>query len=155
MTLAAFKLQGGEVRAVCGKCRTAQKVDLDNLIRLNGAYAILRGRKGKCRVWACEGEATFEGRAVPGQSWVSMRRFTRLTNGFSKKVESHASAIALHFAYYNFVRIHQTLRMSPPMAAGVTDKLWNMADLVAVVEAAERPASKRGPYKKRVATPGL
>jgi IS1 family transposase len=59
-----------------------------------------------------------------------MRRFTRLTNGFSKKLENHANAIALHFAYYNFVRIHQTLRMTPAMAAGVTDKLWEMADLV-------------------------
>jgi len=79
-----------------------------------------------------------------------MRRFTRLTNGFSKKLENHANAIALHFAYYNFVRIHQTLRMTPAMAAGVTDKLWEMADLVAIVEAADKPAA-RGPYKKRIA----
>lgn len=79
-----------------------------------------------------------------------MRRFTRLTNGFSKKVENHANAVALHFAYYNFVRIHKTLRMSPAMAAGVTDKLWEMSDLVAVVEAAEAPVAKiRGPYRKR------
>src|ERR1700722_11109571 len=53
-----------------------------------------------------------------------MRRFTRLTNAFSKKVENHAAAIALHTMYYNFVRIHQTLRVTPAMAAGVTDKLW-------------------------------
>lgn len=52
-----------------------------------------------------------------------MRRFTRLTNGFSKKVEQHANAVALHFMYYNFVRVHKTLRMTPAMAAGVTDKL--------------------------------
>jgi hypothetical protein len=80
-----------------------------------------------------------------------MRRFTRLTNGFSKKLENHAYAIALHFAYYNFVRIHQTLRMTPAMAAGVTDRLWEMADLVAIVEAADKPAV-RGPYKKRLAS---
>lgn len=80
-----------------------------------------------------------------------MRRFTRLTNGFSKKVENHANAVSLHFAYYNFVRIHKTLRVSPAMAAGVTDKLWDMADLVAVVEAAEEAPKKRGPYKKRAA----
>jgi IS1 family transposase len=80
-----------------------------------------------------------------------MRRFTRLTNGFSKKIEHHANAVALHFAYYNFVRRHQTLRMSPAMAAGVTDKLWEMSDLVAVVEAAEAKPGKRGTYKKRVA----
>lgn len=78
-----------------------------------------------------------------------MRRFTRLTNGFSKKIENHVNAVALHFAYYNFVRIHQTLKISPAMAAGVTDRLWEMADLVAVVEAAEAQPGKRGPYKKR------
>ncbi len=59
-----------------------------------------------------------------------MRRFTRLTNAFSKKVENHAHAIALHFMYYNFVRIHQTLRVTPAMAAGVTTHLWEVGDLV-------------------------
>lgn len=81
-----------------------------------------------------------------------MRRFTRLTNGFSKKVENHANAVALHFAYYNFVRIHKTLRMTPAMAAGVTDHLWEMSDLVAVIDTAEAETAqpkKRGPYKKR------
>lgn len=79
-----------------------------------------------------------------------MRRFTRLTNGFSKKVEAHANAVALHFMYYNFVRIHASLRMTPAMAAGVTDKLWEIADIVALIEAkeAEKP-TVRGPYKKR------
>lgn len=66
-----------------------------------------------------------------------MRRFTRLTNGFSKKIENHACAVALHCMYYNFVRIHKTLRMTPAMAAGVTDRLWEMADLVDVLEAFE------------------
>ena len=80
-----------------------------------------------------------------------MRRFTRLTNGFSKKVENHENAVALHFAYYNLVRIHKTLRMTPAMAAGVTDRLWEMSDLVAVIEATEAKPDKRGPYKKRVA----
>jgi IS1 family transposase len=63
-----------------------------------------------------------------------MRRFTRLTDAFSKKVENHAAAIALHTFYYNFVRIHQTLKVTPAMAAGVTDKLWGMDDLVAMLE---------------------
>ena len=57
-----------------------------------------------------------------------MRRFTRLTNAFSKKVENHAHAVALNFMYYNFVRIHQTTRVTPAMAAGVTDKLWEVVD---------------------------
>jgi len=77
-----------------------------------------------------------------------MRRFTRLTNAFSKKVENHAHAVALFTTYYNFVRIHKTLRVTPAMAAGVSDRLWEVADIVALVEAAEAPAKKRGPYKK-------
>lgn len=61
---------------------------------------------------------------------MSMRRFTRLTNAFSKKVENHAQSVALHFMYHNFVRIHQTLRVTPAMAAGVSDRLWNVEDIV-------------------------
>jgi IS1 family transposase len=63
-----------------------------------------------------------------------MRRFTRLTNAFSKKLENHIAAISLHFMYYNFVRIHQTLKVSPSMAAGVTDRLWEVADIVKLLE---------------------
>ena len=77
-----------------------------------------------------------------------MRRFTRLTNGFSKKVENHSYAVALHAMYYNFVRIHAKLRMSPAMAAGVTDKLWEIGDIAALVEAADAKPTKRGAYKK-------
>ncbi|MFM7403373.1 MAG: IS1 family transposase [Erythrobacter sp.] len=77
-----------------------------------------------------------------------MRRFTRLTNAFSKKVENHAHAVALHMMYYNFVRIHKTLRVSPAMAAGVSDRLWDIADIALLVEAAEAKPGKRGPYKK-------
>jgi IS1 family transposase len=83
-----------------------------------------------------------------------MRRFTRLTNAFSKKVENHAHSVALHFAYYNFVRVHKTLRMSPAMAAGVTDRLWEVSDLVAVLETAEAESAKptkRGSYKTKTA----
>ncbi|WP_210211877.1 IS1 family transposase [Mesorhizobium sp. M1B.F.Ca.ET.045.04.1.1] len=80
-----------------------------------------------------------------------MRRFTRLTNGFSKKVEVHANAVALHFMYYNFVRIHKTLRVTPAMAAGVADKLWEIGDIIALIEAkeAEKPMV-RGPYRKKL-----
>lgn len=81
---------------------------------------------------------------------IRMRRFTRLTNGFSKKVESHAHSVALHFMYYNFVRIHKTLKVSPAMAAGVSDKLWEMKDVVTLIEAKEAEAPKlRGSYKNR------
>ena len=65
---------------------------------------------------------------------MSMRRFTRLTNAFSKKLENHAHSVAIYFMHYNFVRIHQTLRTSPAMAAGVTDKLWELSDMVRVLE---------------------
>ena len=63
-----------------------------------------------------------------------MRRFTRLTNAFSKKVENHVAAVALHTMFYNFVRVHQTLKITPAMAAGVTDRLWEISDLVQVLE---------------------
>ena len=78
-----------------------------------------------------------------------MRRFTRLTNAFSKKIENHTYAVALHMVYYNFVRRHKTLRMSPAMAAGISDRLWDIADIVMLVEKTEAEKStKRGPYKK-------
>ena len=63
-----------------------------------------------------------------------MRRFTRLTNAFSKKVENLQAAVALHFMHYNFVRIHQTLRCSPAMAAGVTNHLWKVEDIVNLID---------------------
>jgi hypothetical protein len=61
---------------------------------------------------------------------MSIRRFTRLTNAFSKKVENHRAAVALHFAHYNFVRLHQTIKCTPAMAAGVSSHLWSMQELV-------------------------
>jgi hypothetical protein len=65
---------------------------------------------------------------------MNMRRFTRLTNAFSMKIENNAHAVALHMMYYNFVRIHKTLRVTPALAAGVTDKLWEISDVVAILE---------------------
>ena len=80
---------------------------------------------------------------------MQMRRFTRLTNGFSKKVQNHAAAIALYFMYYNFCRVHQTLRVTPAMEAGVADHVWTVEEMVGLLEAAEPKGKKRGPYKKR------
>ena len=65
---------------------------------------------------------------------MSMRRFTRLTNAFSKKVENLRHSVALHYMHYNFVRIHQTLRCTPAMEAGVTDRLWTVRDIAALLE---------------------
>ena len=82
---------------------------------------------------------------------MGMRRFTRLTNAFSKKLENHIHALALYFAFYNFVRIHKSLRMSPAMAAGITERLWSLEDIVAKMDKLAPAPAKRGPYKKRAA----
>ncbi len=78
-----------------------------------------------------------------------MRRFTRLTNAFSKKVENHAHSVALHFMYYNYCRVHKSLRVTPAMEAGLTDHVWSMEELASIVPIPE--AQKRGPYKKKAA----
>lgn len=80
---------------------------------------------------------------------MSMRRFTRLTNAFSKKIENHAHSVALHFLWYNFGRIHKTLRVTPAMEAGVTDSVWDYQDVVKVLDEYAPKPGKRGPYKKR------
>ena len=74
---------------------------------------------------------------------MGMRRFTRLTNAFSKKLENHCHALALYFMFYNFCRIHKTLKVAPAMAAGVTDKLWSMEDIVGLIDARDERKSKR------------
>ena len=79
---------------------------------------------------------------------MNIRRFTRLTNGFSRKIENHVFAIALHYMVYNFVKIHGSLRCTPAMAAGVTSMLWDIEDVVALLP--EPIAKKRGSYKKRI-----
>ena len=85
---------------------------------------------------------------------MSMRRFTRLTNAFSKKLEHHACHVALHFVHYNFCRIHKTVRMSPAMKAGVTDTLRDAEWIVGLVDARTPKPGPRGPYKKRRAANG-
>jgi hypothetical protein len=64
---------------------------------------------------------------------MSMRRFTRLTNGFSKKVENHETAVALHFMHYNFARVHQTLRVTSAMEAGIADHVWTLQEIVGLL----------------------
>lgn len=80
---------------------------------------------------------------------MSMRRFTRLTNGFSKKIENHAHAVALHFMFYNFGRIHKSLKVTPAMEAGVADHIWTLEEIAALVP--EPEAKPRGPYRKKPA----
>ena len=85
---------------------------------------------------------------------IAMWRFTRLTNAFSKKLENHVAAIALHYMHYNFCRIHQTLRVTPAMEAGIASRVWEIDDIVALLEAEELAVigtdeNNRGPYKKK------
>ncbi len=65
---------------------------------------------------------------------MGIRRFTRLTNAFSKKLANHVHALSIYFMHYNFVRIHQTLRVTPAMEAGVTDRLWSLEDVDEIVD---------------------
>ena len=81
---------------------------------------------------------------------MSMRRFTRLTNAFSKKIENHAYACSLYAVFYNFCRIHKSLRVSPAMEAGLTDRLWAISDIIDLIEAERPKPKKRGSYKKRI-----
>jgi IS1 family transposase len=138
-------------------------IDYAMLVKLYGASP--DSAKGRYSPAECTGaiKMPIEGRPDPTHISTSyaeranltlrmhMRRFTRLTNGFSKKVENHDHSMALFTTYYNFVRIHNTLRVTPAMAAGVSDRLWEVSDIVALVEAAEATPAKRGPYKKMAA----
>jgi IS1 family transposase len=84
---------------------------------------------------------------------MSLRRFTRLTNAFSKKVENHTAALGLFHAHYNLCRIHKSLRVTPAMAAGVESRVWEIADLVALLPKAE--GKLRGPYRKQTEAPEI
>lgn len=77
-----------------------------------------------------------------------MRRFTRLTNAFSKKLENHMHAISLYFMFYNFVKIHKSLKVTPAMEAGISETLWEISDIVALIP--EEEPKKRGSYKKKI-----
>lgn len=77
-----------------------------------------------------------------------MRRFTRLTNGFSKKFENHAHMVAIYTVWYNWVRIHKSLKITPAMASGISKTVVEWADIVEMMDA-DQPAKKRGPYKKQ------
>jgi len=122
-----------------------ERVDYAQLYKL---YQAERAGEARYRPAACTGtrEAAVIGEPDPAHistshverqnltMRMSMRRFTRLTNAFSKKVENLEHAVALHFMHYNFCRIHQTLRATPAMAAAVTDRLWDVADLIGLLD---------------------
>jgi len=124
-------------------------IDYAQLVKLYGPTS--ESAKGRYSPAECTGARKFPIEGSPDPKYISTsfsersnltirmhtRRFTRLTNAFSKKVENHAHAVALHMLYYNFVRIHQTVRTTPAMAAGVTKRLWEIVDVVDVLEAWE------------------
>ena len=117
-------------------------IDYAQLMKLYGPTS--ESAKGQYSPAECTGARKFPLERKPDPKHIStsfsersnltmrmhMRRFTRLTNAFSKKVEKHAHAVALHMLYYNFVRIHQTVRTTPAMAADVTTRLWEIGDVV-------------------------
>jgi len=82
---------------------------------------------------------------------MGMRRFTRLTNGFSKKVQNHEAMVAIYAVHYNFARIHKTLRITPSMAAGLSDHVWSLEEIVMMADRYAPAPKPRGPYRKRTA----
>src|SRR5271169_2731207 len=81
---------------------------------------------------------------------MGMRRFTRLTNAFSKKIQNHGAMVAIYAVHYNFARIHKTLRITPSMAAGLSDHVWSLEEIVMMADSYMPQPCKRGPYKKRI-----
>lgn len=118
-------------------------IDYAMLVKLYGGETAGQGAERKYSPGECCGTITGTVCGNPDKAHVStsyverqnltmrmgMRRFTRLTNGFSKKIENHAHAVALHFMYYNFGRIHKTLRVTPAMEAGISDHVWTLEEI--------------------------
>jgi IS1 family transposase len=141
----------------------AAGVDYAMLVKLYGDPTGQRGHERKYSPAECTGAIKEPVFGRPDEAQIStshverqnltmrmgMRRFTRLTNGFSKKLENHLHMLSLYFVHYNFVRVHKSLRMTPAMAAGVTDTLHDMEWIVGLIDARAPAPKKRGPYKKR------
>ncbi len=144
ITTDGLKVYVKAIRAAFG-----DEVDYSMLVKIYGSDPGAEKRYSPAQCIGCE-RHTVIGRPDPehvNTSYVERqnlsvrmtnRRFTRLTNAFSKKIENHIAAIALGYFAYNFVKIHRTLRLTPAMAAGITARLWDAADLVAAWEASER-----------------
>ncbi len=138
-------------------------VDFAQLVKLYGSPPAGSSAEARYSPPKCVGarKERFQGRPDPkhvSTSYVerqnltmrmSMRRYTRLTNAFSKRIDNHCHALALYFVYYNFVRIHKSLRVTPAMAAGVTDTLRDVEWIVSLIDARAPKPGPRGLYKKR------
>ena len=137
-------------------------VDYAQLVKIYGEAPEPKGRYSPPAILAAE-RKRIEGNPDPDHISTSiverqnlnmrmgMRRFTRLTNGFSKRLENHIHMLAIYHVYYNFVRIHRSLRVTPAMAAGLVDELWSMEDVVGHIDQRfPPPTGPRGPYRKRI-----
>ena len=138
-------------------------VDYAMLVKIYGGETGSKGHEKKYSPAECTGikKSTVEGQPdddhistsyVERQNLtmrMSMRRFTRLTNAFSKKVENHAWSVALHFMYYNFCRVHQSLKVTPAMEAGVTDRVWTLEDIIRLIDEAAPKPNRPKTYRKR------
>lgn len=141
----------------------AADVDYAMLVKLYGEPTGTKGHERKYSPAQCTGAIKEPIFGEPDRDHIStshverqnltmrmgMRRFTRLTNGFSKKLENHLHMLSLYFVHYNFVRVHKSLRVTPAMAAGVSDTLLDMEWIVGLIDARAPAPTKRGPYKKR------
>ena len=141
----------------------AADVDYAMLVKLYGEPTGAKGHERKYSPAECTGARKEPIFGKPDPAMIStshverqnltmrmgMRRFTRLTNGFSKKLENHLHMLSLYFVHYNFVRMHKTLKCTPAMAAGVTATLHDMTWLAGIIEAAAPKSGPRGPYKKK------
>ncbi|TFL16019.1 helix-turn-helix domain-containing protein [Jannaschia formosa] len=141
----------------------AADVDYAMLVKLYGDPTGHKGHERKYSPAECTGAIKEPIFGKPDEAMIStshverqnltmrmgMRRFTRLTNGFSKKLENHLHMLSLYFVHYNFVRTHKSLRMTPAMAAGVSDTLHDMEWIVGLIDARAPAPKKRGPYKKK------
>ena len=137
-------------------------VDYAMLIKTYGETPDLGGPERKYSPGVCTGVKGKKVTGRPDARYVStsfveshnqkmrqhMRRFTRLTAGHSKKFANHCHALALYFAFYNFVKQHSTLRMSPAMAAGIETRLWEMSDIVALIDARAEAPKRPATYRK-------
>jgi len=138
-------------------------VDYAQLVKLYGASP--ESAKGRYSPAECTGIVKTKIEGEPDEKHIStsyverqnltmrmhMRRFTRLTNAFSKKLERHIAAVSLYFVFYNWMKIHKTLRVTPAMAAGLADKLMAMEDLVALIDATADKPNRPKTYKKKAA----
>jgi IS1 family transposase len=134
-------------------------IDFAQLIKIYGEAKTKPERKYSPSEFVCAQQRPVAGRPDPkhvSTSYVersnltmrmAVRRYTRLTNAFSKKFENHVHMVAIYAVFYNWLRIHKSLKVTPAMEAGITDRVWEWSDLLEAMDT-ETPQKKRGPYRK-------